>query len=289
MCLPSHKSYPAKLLLFGEYTVTLGSGALAVPFYRRSGHWEKTGQGGPDRGLTKLLTHIRSDPDMVLLFDWKRFELEIRGGLVFRSDIPEGYGLGSSGALVAAVYDRYATGRTDDLPTLKSLLARMEGAFHGASSGIDPLVSYLGKAVFADDDNSITLPRITLPEGLFLLDTGRSRDTGQLVALFRQKMASEPGFASKIHGLKQVNANAIQAALRGEDIKRHFKEISSIQLEIFGAMIPEDFAGQWRRGLETGSYALKLCGAGGGGYLLGLSSGKAAWQNLGPAIPESIT
>ena len=36
-------------------------------------------------------------------------------------------------------------------------------------------------------------------------------------------------------------------------------------------MIPSGFNDIWRKGLETGSYYLKLCGSGGGGYLIGFS------------------
>ena len=35
-------------------------------------------------------------------------------------------------------------------------------------------------------------------------------------------------------------------------------------------MIPEQFHALWKRGLETNDYYLKLCGSGGGGYILGL-------------------
>ena len=36
-------------------------------------------------------------------------------------------------------------------------------------------------------------------------------------------------------------------------------------------MIPEAFRKIWQYGLETHSYYLKLCGSGGGGFLLGFT------------------
>ena len=36
-------------------------------------------------------------------------------------------------------------------------------------------------------------------------------------------------------------------------------------------MIPTQMRGLWSKGLESGEYVLKLCGAGGGGYILGFS------------------
>ena len=36
-------------------------------------------------------------------------------------------------------------------------------------------------------------------------------------------------------------------------------------------MIPEGFKDVWKQGIETGDYYLKLCGSGGGGYILGFT------------------
>jgi mevalonate kinase len=35
-------------------------------------------------------------------------------------------------------------------------------------------------------------------------------------------------------------------------------------------MIPQSFQDLWQQGLDEGHFALKLCGAGGGGFLLGM-------------------
>ena len=75
----------------------------------------------------------------------------MKDGLYFDSSIPQGYGVGSSGALVAAIYDKYASDKItvlenltrDKLLKLKSIFSMMESFFHGKSSGLDPLNSYL--------------------------------------------------------------------------------------------------------------------------------------------------
>jgi mevalonate kinase len=36
-------------------------------------------------------------------------------------------------------------------------------------------------------------------------------------------------------------------------------------------MIPKRFLALWKKGLETNAYYLKLCGSGGGGYILGFT------------------
>ena len=36
-------------------------------------------------------------------------------------------------------------------------------------------------------------------------------------------------------------------------------------------MIPKQFLELWKHGIETNAYYLKLCGSGGGGYMLGFT------------------
>ena len=84
-------------------------------------------------------------------FNIKQLRKDLANGLYFDSSIPQGYGIGSSGALVAAVYDRYANSKItilenltrDKLLKLKQIFGLMESFFHGKSSGLDPLNSFL--------------------------------------------------------------------------------------------------------------------------------------------------
>jgi len=39
-------------------------------------------------------------------------------------------------------------------------------------------------------------------------------------------------------------------------------------------MIPGPMTGVWEKGLADGTFALKLCGSGGGGFLLGYDTGQ---------------
>ena len=97
---------------------------------------------------------------------------------------------GSSGALVAAFYDRYALDKIspqDDLSPeklarLKSIFAAMESYFHGQSSGLDPLNSYLSLPLLIHSKNKIEPTGIPKQNPLgkgavFLIDTGSSGDT----------------------------------------------------------------------------------------------------------------
>jgi mevalonate kinase len=142
--------YPAKLLLFGEYTVLNGSQALSVPFQKFSGKWVKQN----DSGQMSLIPEYFRWLQKVEIADDAKFEhivKEYNEGWTFDSTIPVGYGMGSSGAYVAALYDRYFNDHPEDIEKTTSELARMESYFHGSSSGMDPLVSYTGKAVYKDE------------------------------------------------------------------------------------------------------------------------------------------
>jgi mevalonate kinase len=52
---------------------------------------------------------------------------------------------------------------------------------------------------------------------------------------------------------------------------KHIKILSKLVLKNFKPMIPKDFHNVWAKGIESDEYFLKLCGSGGGGYILGFA------------------
>lgn len=278
------RNYPSKLLLFGEYTVTQGASALVMPLPEKSGRWTWEGSAADAISSTEwaeYLTALRASGRLLCKLDLERFQSDLEKGLHFASEIPIGYGMGSSGALCAGLYDRYGLDKievedTTSYSKLKTILAQLEGFFHGASSGIDPLVSYLDCPLLLHADGSIevvTLPKPP-PNPLFLLDTGRSRVTRPLVEWYGEQ-CKVPEFAASIQKelIPAVSA-AIGAFLQGDwgNLYTRFETISRWQLSNLPPMIPKECRKIWQEGLDTGEYLLKLCGAGGGGYLLGWTS-----------------
>jgi len=278
------KAYPAKLLLFGEYSIMQAAPALALPFwaYRASWSWLAAKERlASQQGLQLLLDSMA--PNCCL--DLQRLGQDLRAGIWLQSDIPHGYGLGSSGSLVAAVYERYAQGEKAKGEELILTLAQIETAFHGQSSGIDPLVSYLRKGLFWEAGQSKILEQeISLGEAdraqLFLLDTKIARQTAPLVQHYLQACAQADFPLAEQEELAQAHRLAISAYLGQEDeaLAAAFREISALQHRFFQRMIPAEFKEVWQKGLEGGSYLLKLCGAGGGGFLLGYSQDWASTQ-----------
>lgn len=280
--------YLSKLLLFGEYTVINGSRALAVPYERYFGEWVQT--NSPDQRLLDFVDYLDQATGRSFL-NIAAFRNTCMEGWIFDSNIPLGYGLGSSGALCAAVYDRFARRPIlrDDISgllPLKQQLAWMESHFHGSSSGTDPLISYLNYPVVIHPEQGIY--RVALPDSsqapyrLFLLDTGISRSTGPLVDRYLENCKAST-FAARIsREVVPTVDQLIDDYLEGawEAVHTGMQQISQLQWRYFPEMIPGKVQSIWQEGLEAGTYALKICGAGGGGFLLGITAQESVIADL---------
>ena len=71
-----------------------------------------------------------------------------------------------------------------------------------------------------------------------------------------------------------INSQAIKSFLDGnwENLFRDWHRISEFQYQYFQEMITPDFMRIWQDGLEKSHFKLKLCGAGGGGFILGITN-----------------
>jgi len=269
------RTYPSKLLLFGEHVLLLGASALAIPLHRFSASWQPEGKPLPANILAKLRIFANSTYlSNVSHLDAALFASELENGLSLQSDIPVGYGLGSSGALCAAVYDRYCSEKTDDLSALKSVFSNMESFFHGSSSGIDPLTSYLNQPLLIRNKSDVFVAGQSAWSDkpyMFLLDTGLPRQTGLLVNWFLEQ--SRPGglLESVLENYIQAHEQTVRAWLSAEYqlFFENLNAVSRLQLEYFTPMVPANMRELWEAGLDSGKYTLKICGAGGGGFMLG--------------------
>ncbi len=269
------RTYSSKLLLFGEHVLLLGASALAIPLHRFSASWQHGGRPLPADIMAKLRLFANSTClGNISHLDAGLFAAELENGLSLQSNIPVGYGLGSSGTLCAAVYDRYCSEKTDDLSALKSVFSAMESFFHGSSSGIDPLTSYLDQPLLIRNKSGVSVARQSawnLQPYMFLLDTGLPRQTGPLVNWFLEQ--SRPGglLGSVLDNYLQAHEQTVEAWLSAkyEPFFDSLNAVSRLQLEYFTPMVPASMRELWEAGLDTGKYSLKICGAGGGGFMLG--------------------
>jgi len=285
------KKYPAKLLLFGEYTIIQGSRALAIPLHQYGGQWKQSPNKIADQslqlGLPILLSYIQSTKEKNQLqeVDTTAFAKALNNGDFFDSNIPQGYGLGSSGSLTAAVYDRFANaGQTENLNQLKQTLATIESCFHGSSSGADALVCYLNQSVLFHSKTELEVVGVDekQQEHLFLVDTGRARQTAPLVQLFLEKCKDDIYQNRLLAELIPLVDDAIIAFLKNNPTRLFelVHQISYFQFKYFSEMIPSTFKTIWLDCLSSDHSKLKLCGAGGGGCILGFTTNPSKTKAL---------
>lgn len=274
------RRYPAKLLLFGEHVLLLGASALAVPVPAFGGQWEQASPKADVRGLQMRLAEFAEKLNDLPDVDPARLKKDLLLGLFFRSDIPIGYGLGSSGALCAAIYDRYCKEKTSDLAALKAMFARMESFFHGASSGIDPLTSFLNKPLLIKNIVDVSIAEMANWKDrqpvVFLLDTNLPRQTAPLVEWFLERSGEEV-FAKKLNAeLLPAHETMVEAWLNANSklFWQNLRGVSRFQFENFEPMIPATVKGFWQKNLDNEDFTLKICGAGGGGFMLGFAKNR---------------
>ena len=158
----------SKILLFGEYGIIKDSKGLSIPynFYNGALKMDKNSSLSAEesnRNLKKFLKYLSNIDTNLVTFDIAQLEQDIKAGMYFDSSIPQGYGVGSSGALVAALYDKYAQDKItvlenltrEKLLKLKVIFSEMESFFHGKSSGLDPLNSYLSIPILINSKDNI--------------------------------------------------------------------------------------------------------------------------------------
>ena len=292
----------SKILLFGEYGIIKDSMGLSIPYTTYKGELKMDEENSAkahesNHHLRKYLAHLKEikvSGDLTVDLDLDAFEKDVNAGMSFDSTIPQGFGVGSSGALVAAIYDKYACHKIDaetniskdDIIKLKSIFGTMEAYFHGKSSGLDPLICYLKLPVLIrskEDLESIGIPEYSDGNGaVFLLNSGQPGETQPMVNLFMEKMKQE-GFRNMLRSeFKKYNDACIQSFLKRDitPLFSNLKELSKLVLDNFTPMIPSVFRKLWKQGIDTNAYYLKLCGSGGGGFILGFTQDLDKAQEL---------
>jgi len=281
----------SKILLFGEYGIIKDSKGLSIPYNFYNGALKMDEHPTleaikSNKNLKKFVNFLETINLDIVAFDKDKLKQDIESGMYFDSSIPQGYGVGSSGAIVAAFYDKYAQNKItvlenltrEKLLKLKTIFSEMESYFHGKSSGLDPLNSYLSLPILIHSQDNIEATGIPSQKksgkgAVFLLDSGISGETAPMVRIFMENM-KQKGFRKMLKDqFIKYTDSCVDDFLKG-DIKSLFentKQLSKVVLNHFKPMIPKQFHELWKKGIETNEYYLKLCGSGGGGYILGFT------------------
>mgnify|MGYP003529922469 CR=1 FL=1 len=284
----------SKILLFGEYGIIKDSKGLAIPYNFYNGALKidenqsecakKSNQSL--QAFASYLNELSVQEPELVQFDLDALNKDVEAGMYFDSSIPQGYGVGSSGALVAAIYDKYAHNKItvlenlnrEKLLVLKKIFGRMESFFHGTSSGLDPLNSYLSLPILINSKDHIEPTGIPSQKeegqgAVFLIDSEMVGETAPLVNIFMENLKNE-GFRNMIKTqFNKYTELCVESFVKGDfkAVYTNTKQLSKIALNHFKPMIPEKFHNVWQQGIDTNDYYLKLCGSGGGGYILGFA------------------
>jgi mevalonate kinase len=201
-----------------------------------------------------------------------------RGSLLLESTIPLGAGLGSSAALCVAL-TRWLSS-TLQIPESEhfEFARRMEDRFHGHSSGMDVAVASVGKPIaFWMNSGSTALELLKLPRFTFH-DTGLRSRTSECVTRVISQAGVDPDRARALdmrmaeasqlalEGLRQFSEQGNRAAL--EPLIRSMGLARSCFRE--WGLVPKEILALEESLLSQGALAVKLTGAGRGGFVVAL-------------------
>ena len=268
------KNFYSKVLLFGEYGIISNSNALSVPFKKFYGYLQKSNtlnknQKYSNHKLIELCDFI-SNNSINYQIDIQSLKNDLDAGLNFSSNIPISSGIGSSGALVASIFQNYSITDINSLQIedIKNILSNIESKFHGKSSGLDPLVSYYSKPILFSNQKIKLLDDIDYKNfRIYLIDSNINSSTKEMIEIFNNKMHSN-NFSIFFNDvfISRTNRCIDDLLNNPSSFKDSIKELSEITFENFQEMIPNEIKEKWEYGLKTNSYFIKLCGSGGGGF-----------------------
>jgi len=238
----------SKILLFGEYGIIRDSKGLSIPYNFYNGALKSDDKTSSEAiksngNLKRFVDHLKNlqnEQSALVAFDLEALELDVENGMYFDSSIPQGYGVGSSGALVAAIYDKYAQNKItvlenltkEKLLQLKAIFSQMEGFFHGKSSGLDPLNSYLSIPILINSKDNIEATGIPTQSldgkgAVFLLDSGIVGETAPMVNIFMENL-KDKGFRTMLKSQFIKHTDACVENFLGGDIKSLFSNTKKI-------------------------------------------------------------
>ena len=272
--------YYSKVILFGEYSMIFDATALMIPLKRFSAQWQlplsfnRADSLHSNQSLKRFCQYLSENKALSSFFDLQALKKDLDDGLFLASNVPSGYGLGSSGTLVAAVYDRYALQKTEDYLQLKTLFGQMESHFHGSSSGIDPLQCYLGKPFKITPKGVELLSDNFLKKDIHicLIDTKIKSNTKPLVDHFKQQR-EDAAFLGRFQSEYVPCVTAcIDSMIEGnkELFFNSLKQLTKGQLEFLRPMITDNTMDLFTTDFDF-NFGVKISGSGGGGYVLGFT------------------
>lgn len=267
-----HQQVFGKILLFGEYSLLRGGNALSVPF---PSYWGTLKTEGDSESAKKSNAHLLNFFDFIQrgfpdFFQVTTLKKDLDKGLYFDSNIPQGYGVGSSGALVAALIKVYGKNIPTELKEKQRLFGAIESHFHGKSSGLDVLVCFENQPILVKDGKAEICDDFT--QDMFghfdVLDSGEIGITSTLVEAFNSQ--GDEFFDAFDETYVKISDQCIEWLLNGvhQELLAGVHQLSRFAKRKMPFTIPPSIRADWDKHLESQDSAMKLCGSGGGGFAL---------------------
>jgi mevalonate kinase len=275
---------PAKWVLTGEHSVLRGATAIAFPFHRYTLKLVYREQGSFSITPNPFQSQIRRLMERAIDFLKMPGDVFPSGEVEISSAIPIGAGLGSSAALCAAIARLVLWKTRSDLSLWLPLATHLEDFFHGKSSGMDVNVIIHGAPLsFSVAEGAVPLDGIRAMPSFEWYDSGfrgNTRDciervlhwqkqNPHLKELLDQRMQQAGLFARE--GLERFHASPVE----GEAKIKESMELAQSCFEQWGLVTPELLTQKFDL-LKQGALAVKLTGAGLGGFWVALWPARGA-------------
>ncbi|NDD91099.1 hypothetical protein EBZ37_03335 [bacterium] len=287
--VPFSTRCPGKWVLSGEHAVLRGATAVALPHPEFSLSLEFTpgaaskesafvvNPGWAASVIMDLLRLVQDEQNQ----RGHEFHFPV-GKLVIQSTVPTGAGLGSSAALCVAVA-RWLSGPVG-IPEagILEFATHLEHRFHGKSSGMDVAVCAVQKPISFVRGRGPTLLQFEAFPKFTFHDTGLRASTSECIRRVEQLRDDDPVSAIRAD---EFMAKSSRLALEGltrfdqakdEDSRRQASKLVSegMKLAHESFLIWSLVPGKVQRDIEDlyrqGASAVKLTGAGAGGFLVAL-------------------
>ncbi len=277
-----HTEVPAKWILGGEHSVLRGGTAIALPHpeLKLTLSFEPQSISElrifPSESAPVIRELIQSVVDR-LGEDGKSFVMP-EGELRLESSIPSGAGLGASAAISVAFARWFAEPLQLEGEMLYEFAMDFEYRLHGRRSGVDVAAALLGKPISFGEEKGYRaigikkLPRFTLH------DTGLRARMSECVYRIQALREENPHLGMEIdekmgHSVRSSMEGLVHfdQGMRGAGLQKIAAGMTLAQECFYSWMlVPGDAHRIEETLLAQGALAVKMTGAGGGGYVVAL-------------------
>jgi len=243
-------SAPSKVILSGEHSVVYGYPALITSINKRlifSLSEENVFSNENDLKNKEIVGLI----EKIIISYLKKHKIAYCKKKYFfkiDSEIPVGYGLGSSAALsvaAAACFLKFLSGKNFPKEVINDLAYQIEIYFHQNPSGVDNTASCFGGLIYYRKEfdflKNISFLNFKIPEtfSLYLINSGRPKEkTKEMVNVVFEKYKKNPLFFENIFINIQKTTKKMVLAIKEENANLFYEAIldNEIFLEMLGVV-----------------------------------------------------